>query len=128
MEDTELAPVLDVESRSIRGRACPVCGGKIIPSNTAVFQGQADPSALYVSFQCERCGHQEVFEKPNAAALKHGKPAPTRASSSVSASGAAIGDAGATVSSGSTSAAVNLPPDVRKLLEIMNSSSNHNQG
>ena len=29
---------IDVEKRTTRGRACPRCGGKIIPSNRAVYQ------------------------------------------------------------------------------------------
>ncbi len=35
-DDNPLA--LDVEKRTTRGRVCPRCGGKIIPSNRAVYQ------------------------------------------------------------------------------------------
>ena len=61
-EKTDL--VLDTARQSIRGRACPKCGGKIIPSDRAVYQNPADPSALFPSWQCERCGYEELSEKP----------------------------------------------------------------
>ena len=64
--------VLDVERQSIRGRACPACGGKIIPSLRAVYQSPADPSAVFPLWQCERCGYEELSEKRAAPA----KPAP----------------------------------------------------
>ncbi len=122
MTDQELEPILDVETRSIRGRACPRCGGKIIPSNTAVFQGQGDPSALFISWQCERCGYQEVFEKPVAAgAAKH-----TKAGASVKAAAPTTNGKDETfqtspvVASGSKPS--DLPPDVIKLLEIIGNS------
>jgi len=63
MADENL-PSINVERQSIRGRACPACGGKIIPSNRAVYQNPADPTALYPSWQCERCGYEELSEKP----------------------------------------------------------------
>ena len=56
-------PAVDIERETIRGRACPVCGGKIIPSNRAVYQSPADPSAVYPLWQCERCGYEELSEK-----------------------------------------------------------------
>ncbi len=40
-DDNPLA--LDVEKRTTRGRVCPRCGGKIIPSDRAVYQTGADP-------------------------------------------------------------------------------------
>lgn len=63
MMPDELEPILDVETRSIRGRACPSCGGKIIPSKRAVYQSPADPSAVFPAWQCERCGYEEISEK-----------------------------------------------------------------
>ncbi len=66
-EDEEL--VLDVESKSIRGRACPVCGGKIIPSRRAVYENRANPAAVFPLWQCERCGYEQMSEK---------KPAPAK--------------------------------------------------
>lgn len=56
-------PILDVEKQSIRGRACPNCGGKIIPSDRAVYQSAADPTAIFPIWQCERCGYEEMSEK-----------------------------------------------------------------
>ena len=57
-------PVLDVEKQSIRGRACPVCGGKIIPSDRAIYQSAGDPSGVFPVWQCERCGYEKLSEKP----------------------------------------------------------------
>jgi ribosomal protein S27AE len=59
--------ILDAEKQSIRGRACPVCGGKIIPSDRAVYQSAGSPSDVIPLWQCERCGYEEVSEKPKAA-------------------------------------------------------------
>jgi predicted nucleic-acid-binding Zn-ribbon protein len=65
---------LDSERQSIRGRVCPQCGGKIIPSDSAVYQSPGDPSAVFPSWQCERCGYEEVYEAKKKAALpKHTK-------------------------------------------------------
>src|SRR5882757_9451870 len=75
MTDQDPNITLDIEHKSVRGRACPACGGKIIPSNTAVFQTQGNPEATYVSWQCERCGRLEVFERSQPAVAKHAKPA-----------------------------------------------------
>ncbi len=68
----ELVPSVDVERETIRGRVCPACGGKIIPSDRAVYQSTADPGAVYPAWQCERCGYEELREKKPPAA----KPAP----------------------------------------------------
>jgi DNA-directed RNA polymerase subunit RPC12/RpoP len=62
---------IDVEKRTTRGRACPRCGGKIIPSERAVYQNAADPNAVYPLWQCERCGYEELVERPKPAAKKH---------------------------------------------------------
>ena len=62
---------IDVEKRTTRGRSCPVCGGKIIPSERAVYQNTADPAAVYPSWMCERCGYEELVERPQPAARKH---------------------------------------------------------
>ena len=62
---------IDVEKRTTRGRSCPVCGGKIIPSERAVYQNAADPAAVYPSWQCERCGYEELVEREQKAAKKH---------------------------------------------------------
>jgi predicted nucleic-acid-binding Zn-ribbon protein len=70
-EQGELLSVIDVERRTTRGRSCPRCGGKIIPSERAVYQNTADPSAVFPVWQCERCGYEELSEKPAAPAKKH---------------------------------------------------------
>ena len=54
---------IDIEKRTTRGRACPRCGGKIIPSNRAVYQSAGDPNDVFPVWQCERCGYEEVGEK-----------------------------------------------------------------
>jgi DNA-directed RNA polymerase subunit RPC12/RpoP len=59
----ELVPAVDVERQAIRGRVCPACGGKIIPSDRAVYQSTADPGAVFPAWQCERCGYEELSEK-----------------------------------------------------------------
>ena len=53
---------IDVEKRTTRGRVCPRCGGKIIPSDRAVYQG-ADAGGLFPVWQCERCGYEEMSER-----------------------------------------------------------------
>jgi hypothetical protein len=57
-DDNPLA--LNVEIQTTRGR---VCGGKIIPSNRAVYQSGADPAGSFPLWQCERCGYEEVGER-----------------------------------------------------------------
>lgn len=69
VENEEL--VLDIERISVRGRACPVCGGKIIPSDRAVYESKANPSDVYPLWQCERCGYEQMSEKPKPAKSKH---------------------------------------------------------
>jgi ribosomal protein S27AE len=54
---------LDVEKRTTRGRVCPRCGGKIIPSDRAVYQSGADPTGSFPLWTCERCGYEEVGER-----------------------------------------------------------------
>lgn len=55
--------VLDIEKQSIRGRACPRCGGKIIPSNRAVYQSTGNAADVYPLWQCERCGYAQLSAK-----------------------------------------------------------------
>lgn len=59
----ELQPAVDIEKQTIRGRACPKCGGKIIPSNRAVYQSATDPTDVFPLWECERCGYKEISEK-----------------------------------------------------------------
>jgi len=71
MDDQSQLANIDVEKRTTRGRACPICGGKIIPSDRAVYQNTADPNAVYPLWECERCGYQELVERAPKAAKKH---------------------------------------------------------
>ena len=67
-DQNELLKVIDVEVRTTRGRVCPECGGKIIPSQRAVYQS-TDPTEVFALWQCERCGWEEMSEraeKPSA--------------------------------------------------------------
>jgi ribosomal protein S27AE len=54
---------IDVEKQTTRGRVCPQCGGKIIPSNRAVYQSGADPTGSFPLWECERCGYGEMSER-----------------------------------------------------------------
>jgi rubredoxin len=75
MAENEEEIVLDLEKQSIRGRACPVCGGKIIPSDRAVYQSTATPDDLFPLWECERCGYTHMSQKPKPAP-KHAPPKP----------------------------------------------------
>ena len=61
-EGTELSG-LDVTRRTVRGRAYPACGGKIIPSDRAVYQATPGADEMYPLWQCERCGYEELGVK-----------------------------------------------------------------
>lgn len=95
MEDVALQLGIDVERRTTRGRVCPRCGGKIIPSRRAVYQSTADPNDVFPAWQCEKCGYEELVSRPVKAAPKHGakpaekKPATSAASSVPGTSGVA---------------------------------------
>lgn len=120
---------VDVAVRTIRGRACPICGGKIIPSNRAVYQSAGDASEVFPLWECERCGFSERFEKPEEPKKVHGaaakaigdggKAAPVAATKTTPSVGAAGTEAGTRTS---RPAAVKraIPPDVEKMLEVMN--------
>ncbi len=71
LDDKSLLLSIDVDKRTTRGRSCPRCGGKIIPSERAVYQNTADPGAVYPAWQCERCGYEELVERATPAAKKH---------------------------------------------------------
>ena len=62
----EEKPEVDNTRQSIRGRVCPRCGGKIIPSLRAVYESK-DPAAVLPLWECERCGYTEVSERKPAA-------------------------------------------------------------
>ena len=61
-DQDDLLQVIDVDKRTTRGRACPRCGGKIIPSHRAVYQS-TDPAEVLPLWQCERCGYEELVER-----------------------------------------------------------------
>ena len=63
-EELERQPTPDNSRASIRGRACPNCGGKIIPSDRAVYEDKANPSAVFPLWECERCGYAKMSEPP----------------------------------------------------------------
>jgi len=133
LEDLAQQLRIDIERRTTRGRACPRCGGKIIPSHRAVYQSTGDPSDVFPSWQCERCGYEELIARPVKAAAKHGPPTaekgatPEKRVSAVSTSGS-IGSAAAPPP-GAAARAVPalkdrkgraLPPDVNRMIAEMN--------
>lgn len=75
MEDLAQQLRIDIDHRTTRGRACPRCGGKIIPSQHAVYQSAGDPNAVFPAWQCERCGYEELIARPIKAPAKHAAPA-----------------------------------------------------
>ena len=75
MEDLAIQLRIDVDRRTTRGRACPRCGGKIIPSIRAVYQSAGDPNAVFPAWQCERCGYEELNAQPVKPPAKHAAPA-----------------------------------------------------
>jgi len=64
VEDQSQLLNIDVARNTTRGRSCPRCGGKIIPSQRAVYQTTADPTGTFPLWQCERCGYEELAERP----------------------------------------------------------------
>jgi rubredoxin len=116
---------VDVAVRTIRGRACPICGGKIIPSNRAVYQSAGDPTEVFALWECERCGFSERFERPVEAKKVHAGapkalPGNVTAVAAVAKTGSTGISAGTVKSSSRGSAKRAVPPDVEKMLEIMN--------
>ncbi|HEY6231733.1 MAG TPA: hypothetical protein VIW64_10740, partial [Pyrinomonadaceae bacterium] len=75
MEDVALQLGIDVDRRTTRGRLCPRCGGKIIPSRRAVYQSTGDPNDVFPAWQCEKCGYEELVARPIKAAPRHGAAA-----------------------------------------------------
>lgn len=120
---------VDVAVRTIRGRSCPICGGKIIPSNRAVYQSAGDPTEVYALWECERCRYAERFEKPEETKKVHGaatkalpagdKTAAGTLSSAPSTSALTGETLPASKASGRAAAKRAMPHDVRKMLEVM---------
>jgi ribosomal protein S27AE len=130
MEDLAQQLRIDIDRRTTRGRSCPRCGGKIIPSHRAVYQSAGDPNDVYPAWQCERCGYEELIKRPVKAAAKHGaaaeKAAPEKRPSAVSTS-STVGAAG--IAQTGVARAVPalkdrkgraLPPDVNRMVAEMN--------
>ncbi|HYP54543.1 MAG TPA: hypothetical protein VEQ42_13420 [Pyrinomonadaceae bacterium] len=70
----DIGRIWDATKRTVRGRACPECGGKIIPSLRAVYESKADPSAVHPLWECERCGFEELSQKtPSTKPAPHAK-------------------------------------------------------
>ena len=106
---------LDVATRTTRGRACPRCGGKIIPSDRAVYQSSGNPDAVFPIWQCERCGYEEMSAQPKTKA----KAEPAKVAKSVTAASPARAPE---VKRALAPALLDLqgrpyPPDVLQLLE-----------
>jgi ribosomal protein S27AE len=115
--------VLEIEKQSIRGRACPRCGGKIIPSNRAVYQSTGNTSDVFPLWQCERCGYEQLSAatveaaKPGKEAhAKKESPATVAPAATTSPTAARLQDA-----KGRT-----LPRDVQMVLERMRKQEQQN--
>lgn len=120
---------VDVSVQTIRGRACPVCNGKIIPSNRAVYQSAGDSSEVFALWECERCGFSERFEKPDDPKKLHGAPVKTvdKIENAGPVSGVktlppldAVSSVTGTKATRRAAAKRAVPPDVEKMLEVMN--------
>ena len=133
MEDLAIQLRIDIDRRTTRGRACPRCGGKIIPSIRAVYQSAGDPNAVFPAWQCERCGYEELNAQPVKPAAKHAPAAENKAAaaqnkpSGVVAAGAATSPV-AVAQKPSAIRAVPalkdrkgraLPPDVNRMVDEM---------
>ena len=142
MEDLALQLKIDVDRRTTRGRACPRCGGKIIPSIRAVYQSAGDPNAVFPAWQCERCGYEELNAQPIKAAPKHAAPAAQNkaaAAQNKSSDVVAAGTAGSPVADAQKPPAIRavpalkdrkgraLPPDVNRMVDEMTRTDRTNQ-
>ena len=131
MADLAAQLKIDVDRRTTRGRSCPRCGGKIIPSHRAVYQSAGDPEDVFPSWQCERCGYEELVTRPIKAPAKHGaaaekKPAEKRpAAVSTSSPGTSAPAPPAGVAARAVPALKDrkgraLPPDVNRMMAEIN--------
>lgn len=123
---TENPLAIDVATRTTRGRSCPRCGGKIIPSDRAVYQNTSDPDAVFPAWQCERCGYEEMVARPKAAKAKAPTPAQVKApAASVGTAGHSSAQTRQAATEGRKAAVVldpkgrPYPPDVLQLMERM---------
>jgi DNA-directed RNA polymerase subunit RPC12/RpoP len=108
--------VLEIEKQSIRGRACPRCAGKIIPSNRAVYQSTGNSTDVFPLWQCERCGYEQLSVKA-ADATKGGRETHARKESQATAAAAATSSAPAARMQDAKGRT--LPRDVQMFLERM---------
>jgi hypothetical protein len=113
--------VLEIEKQSIRGRACPRCAGKIIPSDRAVYQSAGGSNEVFPLWQCERCGYEQLSAK-TAEAAKAGKPA---SAGKESQSKAVTAAAPATAAPMLDAKGRILPRDVQGVLERMRQQRNN---
>ena len=121
---------IDIERRTTRGRSCPRCGGKIIPSRRAVYQSSGDPNAVFPAWQCERCGYEELIARPVKAPAKHGaaasKPSPAAGGTSPAAPALRAGSSSEKPPATRAAPAMkdrkgrSLPPDVIRMITEMN--------
>ena len=125
---------IDIDRRTTRGRACPRCGGKIIPSRRAVYQSTGDPNAVFPAWQCERCGYEELLARP-VVAPKHGA-APAKTANQKAAAATSSTPAAAAAPKVPALRAVPalkdrkgrpLPPDVNRMMAEMNREVNGEQ-
>jgi len=132
LEDLAIQLRIDIDRRTTRGRACPRCGGKIIPSIRAVYQSAGDPNAVFPAWQCERCGYEELNAQPVKPAAKHAPAAENKAAAAQKPSGVvAAGAAGSPVAVPQKPSATRavpalkdrkgraLPPDVNRMVDEM---------
>ena len=119
MAESEL--VLEIEKQSIRGRACPRCSGKIIPSDRAVYQSTANSTDVFPLWQCERCGYEQLSAKA-AEAPKAGKDAHVK--KEIAAGDAPAATASATAAQMRDAKGRPLPRDVQMVLERMRQQKN----
>jgi len=133
LEDLAVQLRIDIDRRTTRGRACPRCGGKIIPSIRAVYQNAGAPDAVFPAWQCERCGYEELNAQPVKPAAKHAPPAENKAAaaqnkpSGVVAAGAASSPAAVAQKPSATRAVPALkdrkgralPADVNRMVDEM---------
>ena len=127
MEDLAQQLRIDIDRRTTRGRSCPRCGGKIIPSRRAVYQSAGDPNAVFPAWQCERCGYEELIAKPVKAAAKHGAPAKAATAAKPAATPAVTQTADSPKPSVTRAVPAlkdrkgrALPPDVNRMIAEMN--------
>lgn len=133
MEDLAVQLKIDIDRRTTRGRACPRCGGKIIPSIRAVYQSAGDPNAVFPAWQCERCGYEELNAQPVKPAAKHAPAAANKAAATQNKPSGVVaaGAAGSSVAVPQKPSAIRavpalkdlkgraLPPDVNRMVDEM---------